>query len=159
MPHLRLACGTLAAVSFMAALWSPAALAQSAPTDIPGVMAVCAPVVGEEYDGERDRWGQCIAAVDGFLKGIGAPSEATNETVAELVAALVELYQDEEDCLIEETELPIAIETAAQLSTDGVQQAQILEISATIRDCQAITTAAISRAGAGQRQLRRRPSA
>lgn len=143
MPRLKLACGTLAAVSFMAALWSPAVLAQSAPTDIPGVMAICTPVVGEEYDGDRDRWGQCIAAVDGFLKGIGAPSEATNETIAELVAALVELYEDEEQCLIEETELPIAIETAAQLSTDGVQQAQILEISATIKDCQVITTAAI----------------
>lgn len=143
MPRLGLACGSLAAVSLVAALWSPAALAQSAPTDIPGVMTICTPVVGEEYDGDRDRWGQCIAAVAGFLKGIGAPSEATNETIAELVAALVELYEDEEQCLIEETELPIAIETAAQLSTDGVQQAQILEISATIKDCQVITTAAI----------------
>lgn len=143
MPHLKLAYGTLAAVSFMAAMWSPAVLAQSAPTDIPGVMSICAPVVGEEYDGDKDRWGQCIAAVDGFLKVIGAPSEAANETIAELVAALVELYQDEQQCLIEDTELPIAIETAAQLSTDGVQQAQILEISATIKDCQVITTAAI----------------
>lgn len=143
MPRLGFACGTLAAVSFVAALWSPAALAQSAPGDIPAVMSICTPVVGEEYDGDKDRWGQCIAAVDGFLKGVGAPSEATNETIAELVAALVELYQDEESCLVDETELPIAIETAAQLSTDGVQQAQIIEISATIKDCQAITTAAI----------------
>ncbi len=143
MPRLRLACGTLAAVSCMAALWSPAVLAQSAPTDIPGVMTICTPVVGEEYDGDKDRWGQCIAAVDGFLKGIGAPSEATNETIAELVAALVELYRNEKDCVIDETELPIAIETAAQLSTDKVQQAQIIEISATIKDCQIITTAAI----------------
>jgi hypothetical protein len=118
-------------------------MAQSAPSDIPGVMAICAPVVGEEYEGDRDRWGQCIAAVDGFLKGIGAPSAASNETIAELVAALVELYQDEKQCLIEETELPIAIETAAQLSTDGVQQAQIIEISATIKDCQVLVTAAI----------------
>lgn len=143
MPRLGLACGTMAAVSFMAALWSPAALAQSAPTDIPGVMAICTPVIGEEYNGDKDRWGECIAAVDGFLKGIGAPSEATNETVAELVAALVELYQNEKECIIDETELPIAIETAAQLSTDEVQQAQIIEISATIRDCQVLTTAAI----------------
>jgi len=124
-------------------MWSPAALAQSAPTDIPGVMSVCAPVVGEQYEGDKDRWGQCIAAVDGFLKGIGAPADAANETIAELVAALVELYQDDDTCLIDETELPIAIETAAQLSTDGVQQAQIIEISATIKDCQIITTAAI----------------
>ena len=146
MPRLRLACGSLAAVSLMAALWSPSVLAQSAPavpTDIPGVMTICTPVVGEEYDGDKDRWGQCIAAVDGFLKGIGAPSEATNETIAELVAALVELYQNEKTCIIDETELPIAIETAAQLSTDKVQQAQIIEISATIKDCQIITTAAI----------------
>lgn len=143
MPRLGFACGSLAAVSFLAALWSPAVLAQSAPTDIPGVLSICAPVVGEQYEGDKDRWGMCIAAVDGFLKGIGAPSEAANETIAELVAALVELYQDEQQCLVEETELPIAIETAAQLSTDGVQQAQILEISATIKDCQVITTAAI----------------
>lgn len=143
MPRLRLACGSLAAVSLVAAMWSPAALAQSAPTDIPGVMSVCAPVVGEQYEGDKDRWGQCIAAVDGFLKGIGAPADAANETIAELVAALVELYQDDDTCLIDETELPIAIETAAQLSTDGVQQAQIIEISATIKDCQIITTAAI----------------
>ena len=143
MPRLGRVCGSLAAVSFMAALWSPAALAQSAPTDIPGVMTICAPVVGEEYSGDKDRWGQCIAAVDGFLTGIGAPSETTNETIAELVAALVELYQDQNSCKIDVTELPIAIETAAQLSTDGVQQAQIIEISATIKDCQLITTAAI----------------
>jgi hypothetical protein len=118
-------------------------LAQSAPGDIPGVMAICTPVIGEEYNGDKDRWGQCMAAVDGFLKGVGAPSDATNVTIAELVAALVELYQDQKACVIEDTELPIAIEIAAQLSTDGVQQAQIIEISATIKECQAITTAAI----------------
>lgn len=143
MPRLGFACRSLAAASFMAALWSPAVLAQSAPTDIPGVMAICTPVIGEEYDGDKDRWGECIAAVAGFLKVIGAPSETSNETIAELVAALVELYQNEEGCIIDETELPIAIETAAQLSTDAVQQAQIIEISATIRDCQVLTTAAI----------------
>jgi hypothetical protein len=143
MPRLRLALGSLATASFMAALWSPAVLAQSAPADIPAVMTICTPVVGEEYAGDKDRWGQCIAAVDGFLKGLGAPSEATNQTIADLVAALVELYQDDQSCVVDATELPIAINTAAQLSTDGVQQAQILEISATIQDCQVITTAAI----------------
>ncbi|MBN9363318.1 MULTISPECIES: hypothetical protein [unclassified Devosia] len=143
MPRLGFAFGSLAAVSFMAALWSPAVLAQSAPADIPAVMSVCTPVVGEEYDGNKDRWGQCIAAVGDYLKGIGAPSEATNQTIADLVAALVELYRNDQACVVDETELPIAIETAAQLSTDGVQQAQILEISATIQDCQVITTAAI----------------
>jgi len=70
MPRLGFAFGSLAAVSFMAALWSPAVLAQSAPADIPAVMSVCTPVVGEEYDGNKDRWGQCIAAVGDYLKGI-----------------------------------------------------------------------------------------
>lgn len=143
MPRLGLVCGSLAAVSFMAALWSPAVMAQSAPADIPGVMSTCTPVIGEEYDGNRDRWGQCIAAVDGFLKAIGAPSDDTNAIIADLVVALTELYQDEEQCLIEDTELPQAIELAAQKSTDDVQQAQILEISATIKDCERFTTAAV----------------
>lgn len=143
MPRLGFACGSLAAAAFMAALWSPAVQAQSAPTDIPGVLEVCAPVISEEYDGDRTRWGQCVAAVDGFLKAVGAPSDETNAIIADLVVALTELYEDEEQCLIEETELPQAIELAAQLSTDDVQQAQIIEISATIRDCETFTTAAI----------------
>ncbi len=143
MPHLGLAFGSLAAVSFMAAMWSPGVLAQSSAADIPAVLSVCAPVISEQYEGDKDRWGECIAAVDGFLKGVGAPSDAANELIADLVVALTELYQDDERCPLEETELPLAIELAAQLSTDAVQQAQIIEISATIRDCVVITTAAI----------------
>lgn len=143
MPRLGLACGSLAAISLAAALWSPAVLAQSTPDDIPAVMSVCAPVISEEYDGDRDRWGECMASVESFLKGVGAPSDATNALIADLVVALTELYQDDEMCPLEETELPLAIEIAAQLSTDDVQQAQIIEISATIRDCESFATAAI----------------
>lgn len=143
MPRLGFACGSLAAVSLVAALWSPAVLAQSAPSDIPGVLAICAPVISEEYNGDKDRWGECVAAVDGFLEVIGAPSDAANSIIADLVVALTELYQNERKCIVEGTELPQAIELAAQLSTDPVQQAQIIEISATIKACEQFTTAAI----------------
>lgn len=143
MTRLRFACTGIVVLSMGLAGAIPAGYAQSAaPTSIPGVLDICAPVVGEEYRGDRDRWGQCIAAVDGFLAGIGAPSEATDPVIVELVAELVKLYQ-EQYCPEEDTELPIAIEVAAQLSTEAVQQAQIIEISDTIRDCGVFATAAL----------------
>jgi len=132
-----------AALSVAVVLCSPAVLAQSTPADIPGVISICAPVIGEEYNGDKDRWGECIAAVDGFLINVGAPSEASDSLVADLVVALTELYEDDEHCRLEHTELPQAIELAAQRTKDLTQQAQIIEISATIQDCAMFTTAAI----------------
>ena len=118
--------------------------AQSAPTDIPGVLTVCAPVIDEEYDGNKNRWGDCIAAVDGFLKGLGAPSEQADATIADLVTELAALYRQQLPCPQEETELPKAIDVAAQLALEKVQQAQIIEISNTIKDCGVFATAAIA---------------
>lgn len=143
MPRLRVIRRILTALALGATFLSPGAYAQSAPMDIPGVLGVCAPVIGEEYDGDRDRWGECIAAVDGFLGYIGAASEEADPIIADLVAALVELYE-QQYCPEEETELPIAIELAAQMSTDAVQQAQIIEISDTLKDCGEFATAALA---------------
>ncbi|MBN9309607.1 hypothetical protein [Devosia sp.] len=145
MPRLGAVRNSLIMLSLGAALIAPGAMAQSSPTDIPGVLSVCAPVIKEEYQADRTRWGQCIAAVDAFVKHIGAPSDATNPIIADLVAELVKLYE-EQYCPKADTELPIAIELAAQSSTDAVQQAQIIEISATIRDCGVFATAAIQTA-------------
>ncbi|MDB5540894.1 MAG: hypothetical protein JWQ89_2621 [Devosia sp.] len=132
------------AVSVAAVLGSSAAFAQTAPADIPGVISVCAPVIGEEYNGDKNRWGHCVSAVQAFLDAVGTPSAATDATVADLVAALTELYQDDlNNCKLVETELPQAIQLAAQRVTDEEQQAQIIEISATIADCARFTTAAI----------------
>jgi len=133
----------LALVSIAAVLASPVGVAQSAPTDVPGVTTICAPVISEEYNGDKDRWGACIAAVQEFLDAVGTPSAATDATVADLVVALTELYQDTPNCKLVETELPQAIEIAARRVTDEQQMAQILEISATIADCQQFRTAAI----------------
>ena len=143
MPRLRSALGGLAAISLAAAFCVAPSWAQSGPADIPGVLAICAPVIGEEYDGNDERWGQCVAAVDGFMDAIGAPSDAANPIIADLVVALTELYEDQKECELEETELPQAIELAAQHSTDPVQQAQIIEVAATIEDCEVFLTAAI----------------
>ncbi|MGN6488177.1 MAG: hypothetical protein ACTHLT_10210 [Devosia sp.] len=133
----------LALLSLIAVLASPIGVAQSAPTDVPGVIAICAPVISEEYNGDKDRWGLCIAAVQEFLDAAGTPSAATDATVSDLVVALTELYQDNENCKLVETELPQAIEIAARRVTDEQQTARILEISATIADCQQFRTAAI----------------
>lgn len=148
MPRLKFASGIFVVGSLLAALWSPLAMAQnaggnSAENSIRGVMAICTPVIAEEYDGDRDRWLDCVNAVDGFLKRIGAPSDETNDDVADLVAALTELYEIQLACPLEETELPQAIALAADYSTDDDQQIQILEISATIKECDRLTTAAI----------------
>ena len=141
MPRLTHVTCSLAALCFAAALGAPASLAQSGPTDIPGVMAICTPVINEEYDRDLDRWGECIAAVGAFLDHIGAPSDDANPIIADLVVALTELYEQRR-CPVE-TELPQAIELAAQKSSDDQQQIQILEISATIADCAVFATAAI----------------
>lgn len=119
-------------------------LAHAAPTDIPTVIDVCAPVISEEYDGNVDRWGQCVAAVKSFLDFIGTPQASTDATVGDLVVALTELYRDDVNlCKQVETELPEAILLAAERVTDEDQKATIIEISATIADCARLATAAI----------------
>jgi hypothetical protein len=144
MPRIALVFKGLAAVSLAAMIGTSGSLAQSAPTDIPGVISVCAPVISEQYDGDKDRWGTCVAAVQSFLDAIGTPSATTDATVADLVVALTELYEDDLlNCRLVETELPQAILLAAERVTDEEQEAQIIEISATIADCAQFATAAI----------------
>lgn len=146
MPQFSFAYRRLAIVSMAAVLGSSGALAQSAPVDIPGVVTVCAPVVSEQYSGDKDRWGYCVAAVEAFLD-TAAPSASTDDTVADLVVGLAGLYRDEvTNCTFVETELPMAIQLAAQRVTDEERRAQIVEISATIADCQQFATAAIVQA-------------
>lgn len=121
----------------------PAAFAQTTPTDIDGVMAVCTPVIDQEYAGNQNRWGECVAAVGAFLDAIGAPSDATNEIIADLVIELAELYRPDPLCTPTITELPQAIELAAQKSSDPDQRVQILQISTTIEECLDLETAAV----------------
>ncbi len=129
----------------LVALMGASPSAQAAAPDIPAVMRVCAPVISEEYDGNKDRWGQCVAAVKSFLDAIGTPQASTDATVGDLVVALTELYQDDlRLCKQVETELPLAIRLAAERVTDKDQQAQIIEISVTIQDCASFATAAIT---------------
>jgi hypothetical protein len=142
MHRLGVLSVSIAALSLGLAMASPQARAQSTPTDIPAVMGVCTPVIRDEYAGDRDQWGDCIAAVDAFLHHIGAASEQADPIIADLIAALVELYEPQY-CPEEDTELPIAIELAAQSTLDRLQQAQIIEISHTLKDCGRFATAAL----------------
>jgi len=114
--------------------------ARFAPADIPAVMEICSPVIAEQYQGVIDRWGYCSAAVAGFLTNLTGPAD---QQVADLTAALVELFQPGTGCSANETELPEALSVAALKSPDAQQQEAIREIGATIRDCAAVRTAAI----------------
>jgi hypothetical protein len=117
------------------------ASAQSGSID--AVMQVCAPVIDQEYQGDVSRYGQCVQAVKSFVAVVGAPSDGTNQQVADLAVALTTLYQDLDKCLTPETELPEALDVAAAASNDEQQRAQIIEVRATIYSCEVGTTAAI----------------
>lgn len=112
-------------------------------SSIDSVMEVCAPVIDMEYQGDVSRYGQCVDAVKSFVAVVGAPSDGTNQQVADLAVALATLYQDLDKCLTPETELPEALDVAAAASNDKEQQAQIIEVRATIYSCEVGTTAAI----------------
>lgn len=113
------------------------------PASLQQVLDVCSPVVAEQYAGETGRWGECGAAVAGFVGGL--PPEARSETIANLVAELVELFRDGEACSRVSTELPDAIVVAALEDPDAAQQLQVREIAETLRDCQTVRTAALER--------------
>lgn len=135
------------ALALAAALvFSPlAAFGQAAPTSIPGVMDICTPVIEEQYEGDQSRRGFCVNATDGFLTGVRTSSSADelNQTIADLILELVELYRPDPECLVAETELPEAIERAASFSTDEEQRILIEEIAESIRACLQLATAAI----------------
>jgi hypothetical protein len=116
--------------------------ARFAPTSIDDVMALCTPVIAEQYEGVVDRWGYCSAAVAGYLASLSDPAD---EQIADLTAKLVELFQPGTGCKIHETELPEALAVAALKSKDAVQQAAIREIGATIRDCVEGQTRSVAR--------------
>ncbi len=134
----------IAVSAALAAVSASPTTAQSVPTSIPAVISICAPVISEEYDGNHQRWGTCIAAVDEFTAFIGAPSLSADPILADLVVALAELFQELDECDPEQTELPAAIALAAQRTLDEELQVRIQEISFTIRDCTVFATAAIS---------------
>lgn len=119
------------------------ALAQPAPGSIADVMAICTPVIAEQYAGDDSRYGFCIGAVQSFVTEIGAPSPEAGPALADLVVALVELYQFDDECLVYETELPVAIDVAAGVATDPEQVELIRAISQSIAACDDIQTAAI----------------
>jgi hypothetical protein len=110
---------------------------------VAGVMEICEPVIAQEYQGDVTRYGQCVDSVKAFVTTIGAPSDPTNQQVADLVVALANLYQTLDECVTPDTELPEALDVAAAASSDEEQKAQILEVRATIYSCEVGTTADI----------------
>ena len=113
------------------------------PVDVAGVLDTCAPVVTAEYGGNRDRWGECGAAVAGYIGALDPDAPDTPQVIADLVVRLAELFDPGGDCVANPTELPDAIILAASLVRDAEQRAGIEEIAATIEDCVVQRTAAL----------------
>jgi len=129
------------ALSMMA---STNAFAQSSAVD--DTMAVCTSVIAEQYESSEDplpRWLECVGAVEGFLAVVGAVGPSADPLIGELVAALAELYRDDDQCKIRETELPLAIATAAGGVFEEVIKAEYVLIGEQITDCDIGGTAAI----------------
>jgi len=118
------------------------ALAQSNTVD--GVMTICTDVINLQYEDDHSRDNQCIMAVADFLGVIGAASTAADPQIADLVLKLLELYRDDPQCKIAETELPQAIDTAAGKVLDGTVKVEYVQIVDQIRSCEFSTTASIT---------------
>lgn len=117
-------------------------------------MSTCTAVIAEQYastDNPRPRWLECVGAVEKYLTAIGAPSAAADPAIGELVAALVELYEDDADCKIKDTELPLAIATAAAAVYDTQVKAEYVLIGEQVSTCDLAGTSSIddSEASAG----------
>lgn len=102
-------------------------------------MAICTEVISLQYESDEEpppRWMDCVNAVAEFLDEIGAPSPDADPAIALLIEELVQLYRFDEACRIAETELPIAIRTAAEATFDEEIRALYLEIVQQVLDCE-----------------------
>jgi hypothetical protein len=116
------------------------------PSSIPEVIDLCAPIIAEEYQGNRDRWFECVQGTQDFVNLVLGPPTQTNDTAqtaADLVLELTKLYQDGDTCEEYETELPKAIEVALNFEMDEQQKELIQSISDSIAACQTLETGAI----------------
>ena len=110
-------------------------------------MAICTAVIAEQYASDEEplpRWGECIAAVEAYVAAVGAISPSADPLIGELIVALVELYRDDNECKIRETELPIAINTAAAATSEEVLKAEYVLIAEQVLSCDIGGTAAIT---------------
>jgi hypothetical protein len=112
-----------------------------APAALADVVGACDPVIGEQYAGDKQRWGVCGGNVAAYIATLGQPPSP--DALAELVTALAELYRPGDLCLDNPTELPQAIRLLAGYITDPDQRDAILEIAQTIEDCDVAETSAL----------------
>jgi hypothetical protein len=100
-----------------------------------------------QYDASADplpRWMECVNPVTTFVASIGAVSPEADPEIAALIESLVALYRFDEACKIRETELPLAIQAAADATFDADTKALYLELYQQIMDCEFAATAAIA---------------
>jgi hypothetical protein len=81
--------------------------------------------------------------VSDWLTSIGAPAAALDDQIVETIIDLTALYRPEE-CPGEDTELPEAIETAAQAIVDEERRNEVLLIAEEIASCAFSGTAEVN---------------
>jgi len=114
------------------------------PVSIAGVLATCSPVIAEQYQGTLSRWGECGAAVAGYVGSLDPNTPEGVEAIAELIVQLAELFKPGEECDERPTELPDAITFAGNTILDEVRRLASLGIAKTIEDCVITRTAVIN---------------
>lgn len=120
--------------------------AYAQPTTIDETMSICTSVIADQYQAEEDplpRWGECFGAVEQFVSYVQANTGKGDSVIAELVARLAELYRQDPYCKIRETELPIAISTAAAAVQDEVIKAEYVLIYEQMNSCDVGGTSSI----------------
>lgn len=112
-------------------------------TSVASVVGQCE-LVAEEISGTADGSGPCIGATQSFLAALdGTAPEVADQSITELVVALVPLAQADEACNFVDTEIAEAIRLAASYASTADQAARINEIAATVAACDTGATAAI----------------
>jgi hypothetical protein len=126
--------------------WASGPALAAVPASIPEVIDLCAPIIAEEYQGDRDRWFECVQGTQDFVNLVlGPPAKTgdTAQTAADLVLELTKLYKDGDSCEQYETELPKAIDVALKFEMDQQQRELIQSISDSVAACQTLETGAI----------------
>lgn len=136
----------LALSLFVLCAVTPASAQSAFDAERAATMDICTTVINLQYesdDVDKPRWLDCVRAVEAFLVTVGAVGPAADPEIALLVEELVELYQFDDECRISETELPLAITTAAESTDDDEIEALYLEIAVQIANCEFEGLAAI----------------
>ena len=113
-------------------------------SDENGVITECQIVAQNQLSRNHSTDGVCIRTAVDYIAGFaGNKDPSLNDKITSLVVKLARIVQDSDGCDVVNTESAEASRSVQSYSTDGRQRARLIEIAATIDDCQTEVTAAI----------------